>query len=162
VDALSDQNFVVVENFISNDLYQTVKDHFLFKLPSFSQAGIGALDQNTINKKIRGDATYWLTRNKDTNLQPFWELVDELLFVFNKFCYLSLKGYEFHFAKYPPGGHYDKHIDQFQDRNNRMISVVIYLNDEWQQGDGGELEIFNRDQSVKIEPRAGRCVLFKS
>ena len=85
-----------------------------------------------------------------------------LIFMFNRYCFLSLSGYEFHLAKYPPGGHYDKHMDQFQNRSNRLISVIIYLNDEWQKGNGGELEIDHNDQSVLISPLAGRCVFFKS
>ena len=44
-----------------------------------------------------------------------------------------------------------------------MISVVIYLNEGWQQGDGGELEIFEKDgSSFLVEPLAMRCVMFKS
>ena len=41
--------------------------------------------------------------------------------------------------------------------------MIIYLNDDWKHGDGGELEIFEKDgTSFLIEPLAARCVMFKS
>ena len=162
VDELSEKNFVVIDRFVGDECYRSIRDFLDDELPNFQQAGIGALDQNTINKKIRGDSTFWLSRNRDTRLHMFWELVDELIYIFNRHCFLSLGGYEFHLAKYPPGGYYAKHVDQFQDRNNRIISVVIYLNDAWKEEDGGELELFHQDRSVIVAPIAGRCVLFKS
>jgi len=162
VDELSSKDFVVIDRFLTGDHYENVRHFFLSRLPAFSQAGIGALDQNTVNKQIRSDSTYWLDRGRDTELQPFWELVDEILYIFNRYCFLSLSGYEFHFANYPPGGKYAKHLDQFQNRNNRIISVIIYLNEDWQPGDGGELEIFHGEQSTIITPIKGRCVFFKS
>jgi len=32
-------------------------------------------------------------------------------------------------------------MDQFQGKNNQVISMLIYLNENWQEGDGGELKI---------------------
>jgi len=112
--------------------------------------------------QIRGDSTCWLDRFRDIELQPYWDLVDEMIYIFNRYCFLNLAGYEFHLTKYPPGGHYAKHLDQFQKRNNRMISVINYLNEGWQDGDGGELEVFHEGKSTLIAPIAGRSVLFKS
>lgn len=163
MDELSSSNYVVIDDFIQNELYLKLRSYFHEKQNNFTMAGIGALEENTIDRRIRGDLTYWLDRTRDEELVHFWELVDQMLHIFNRYCFLSLSGYEFHLAHYPPGGHYDKHLDQFESRNNRMISVVIYLNESWQRGDGGELELFNENGSTKIvEPIAGRCVLFKS
>jgi len=90
-------------------------------------------------------------------------LVDETLFNYNRYCYLGLSGYEFHLTHYPKRGHYDKHLDQFNNRSNGTISMVIYLNKDWHKGGGGELEIFREDGStVLVEPLEGRCVMFKS
>ena len=162
MDELSVKNFVVIDHFLNEDSYENVM-HFLFsKLSDFAQAGIGALNQKTVNEQIRGDSTYWLDRERDIQLQSFWELVDEMIYIFNRYCFLSLTGYEFHLTKYPPGGHYAKHLDQFQNRNNRIISVINYFNEGWQNGDGGELEVFHEGTSTLIAPVAGRSVLFKS
>lgn len=163
VDELSANDYVIIDQFIRQDMYADVSSFFLSNLSSFSKAGIGTAEDNTIRHDIRGDHTYWLDRKRDTSLQTFWDLVDESIQVFNRYCYLSLSGYEFHLANYPPTAHYEKHLDQFNNRSNRLITVVIYLNENWKKEDGGELEMFLKDGSTKIvEPIAGRCVLFKS
>lgn len=163
MDDISSKDYVIIDRFLRDELYTEIKSFFLGKLPNFKEAGIGAHADNQIDVKIRGDFTYWLDRNRDAQLTDYWSLLDETMHIFNRYCYLSLSGYEFHLAHYPSGGHYDKHLDQFENRNNRMISMIIYLNDDWKQGDGGELEIFEKDgSSFLVEPLAGRCVMFKS
>ncbi len=163
MDDLSSKDYVVIDHFFRDTLYAEIKSFFLGELSNFTEAGIGTSSDNQINKNIRGDFTYWLDRKRDVQLESFWGLVDEIIHMFNRYCFLSLSGYEFHLAHYPSGGHYDKHLDQFENRNNRMISVIIYLNDGWQTGDGGELEIFEKDgSSFLVEPLAARCVMFKS
>lgn len=163
MDELSENDYVVVDQFIRDDIFTEMRTSFLSHLPEFTEAGIGALQENMIREDIRGDHTFWLDRKRDTHLAAFWHLVDETMQIFNRYCYLSLSGYEFHFANYPPGSKYNKHLDQFNQRNNRMITVIIYLNKGWKTGDGGELEIFLKTGETKIiEPIQARCVLFKS
>lgn len=162
MDELSEKDLVVIDHLLDDKCYQSIKDFLFSELANFKPAGIGALQHKTIDQEIRGDLTFWLSRDRDKQLTSFWEVLDELIYVFNRYCFLSLNGFEFHLAKYPPGGHYDKHIDQFHDRSNRVISMVIYLNEEWQNGDGGELEVFVDQASKLIQPIAGRCVLFRS
>jgi len=164
VDALSEQDYVVMDDFLTDEHYSTIRTHFLQKLEqdTFDKAGIGALGANTIISEVRGDFTYWLNADKDVELNSYFELANELVFVMKRFCYLPIADAEFHYAFYPPGAHYEAHIDQFSERSNRIISVVIYLNENWKQGDGGELKIFQNDKEILIEPLAKRCVLFKS
>ena len=163
MDELSQNDVVIIDNFVDAPLFATIRSIFLLQLEAFTKAGIGALNNNIIREEIRGDYTYWLDRERDTQLSDFWNLIDETLHIYNRYCYLGLSGYEFHFAHYPKGGHYDKHLDQFNNRNNRTISMVLYLNEGWQPGDGGELEIFENDgTSYRIVPVAARCVMFKS
>ena len=153
----------MIDDFLDDQLYQQIRSFFLEKLDGFHQAGIGALADNQIKRSIRGDLTYWLDSKRDTNLAPYWDLLHDTINTLNQYCYLSLSGFEFHLAHYPPGAHYSRHLDQFANRNNRMISMIIYLNENWQKGDGGELEIVESDDKVVlIEPIARRCVMFKS
>lgn len=46
----------------------------------------------------------------------------------------------------------------------RYITCIVYLNPDWKPGDGGCLRMFDRCgmDSVDIEPRGGRLVLFSS
>lgn len=163
MDELSHNDFVIVDNFLDSHRYNTIRSFFLSHLKGFTKAGIGALGDRVVCEEIRGDYTFWLDRKRDAELQEIWSLIDEALYIFNRYCFLGLSGYEFHLAHYPKGGHYDKHIDQFNARNNRTISMVIYLNKDWQEGDGGELEIFLKDgSSFLVEPIEARCVMFKS
>ncbi|NVJ89780.1 MAG: 2OG-Fe(II) oxygenase [Flavobacteriaceae bacterium] len=163
MDELSLNNYVVIDNFLDNHKLDAIQSFFKSHLDEFSKAGIGALGDNIIRNDIRGDYTYWLDRQRDVVLNEIWSLIDETIYIYNRYCFLGLSGYEFHLAHYPKGGHYDRHLDQFNNRNNRTISMIIYLNKNWQKGDGGELEIFLEDNSsILVEPIEARCVMFKS
>jgi SM-20-related protein len=163
MDALSVNDYVIIDKFVDEYRLNTIHTFFKSHLDGFTKAGIGALRDHVIRRDIRGDYTYWLDRKRDSELYNFWSLVDETVFVYNRYCFLGLSGYEFHLAYYPKKGHYDKHLDQFSTRNNRTISMVIYLNKNWQKGDGGELEIFLKDgTSILVNPLEARCVMFKS
>jgi SM-20-related protein len=163
VDALSEHNYVVIDDFLDDILYEKLRNFLFEKISAFEQAGIGAAHQNLIKRNIRGDRTYWLDRHRDLELQDFWFLLDEARHILNRYCYLSLSGEEFHLAHYPSGGHYARHLDQFEGRNNRIISMVIYLNENWQPEHGGQLEILDHNRNLHlVDPLAKRCVLFKS
>ncbi|MCB0760545.1 MAG: 2OG-Fe(II) oxygenase [Flavobacteriales bacterium] len=162
VEELAENDYVIIDDFLDEELFRKIMAHCSRHLPDFTQAGIGSLGDFTIQEGIRGDRTYWLERSRDIDLRAFWDLVDEAIHIMNRYCYLSISDSEFHLAHYPKGSFYDRHLDQFAGRNNRMISMVIYLNELWQPGDGGELEIFRDDDSVIVEPLAKRCALFKS
>jgi SM-20-related protein len=163
MDVLSEQDYVIIDNFLDDSLYSTLRNFLFEKIDAFDQAGIGTLNQHVIKRNIRGDRTYWLNQNRDITLHSFWRLLEETKFILNRYCYLSLSGQEFHLAHYPSGGHYARHLDQFEGRNNRMISMVIYLNEDWKQEHGGQLEILDNNKQLQlIAPVAKRCVLFKS
>ncbi|MFS4416159.1 2OG-Fe(II) oxygenase [Maribacter sp. 2307ULW6-5] len=163
MDVLSDQDYVVIDDFLDDALYAELRGFLLAKIDAFDQAGIGKQGQHMVKRSIRGDNTYWLDRQRDTELARFWHLVDETKSVLNRHCYLSLSGEEFHLAHYPPGSHYARHIDRFAGRNNRMISMVMYLNKDWTPKQGGALEIMDAHKRLlAIPPLAKRCVLFKS
>lgn len=163
MDALSLNDYVIIDNFLDKQRLEKIQSFFYSHLEDFKKAGIGALKDHVIREDIRGDFTYWLDRKRDADLYEIWSLIEETMFIYNRYCFLGLSGFEFHLAHYPKGGYYDKHLDQFNARNNRTISMIIYLNKNWQKGDGGELEIFLKDgTSFLVEPIESRCVMFKS
>lgn len=59
--------------------------------------------------------------------------------------------------KYVPGGFYSRHIDGWLGSEYRQISVILYLNDDFEDG---EIE-FPRQQ-LKLKPKPGMLVLFPS
>ncbi len=165
VDALSDNSYVIVDDFLPEELFRLVRSYFLHHLTSddFNTAGIGDIKHRAVNRSIRGDAIFWVDKQQDQEIAPVFTLVEEMIAIFNRLCFLSLSGYEFHLAYYPKGAFYRKHLDQFKDRNNRLISVIVYLNDSWQQGDGGELVLYHEDDSqTLVAPLRNRCVMFRS
>lgn len=55
------------------------------------------------------------------------------------------------------------HSDSDSDVDKRQISAIVYLNEDWKKGDGGELRIYPFPfPHVDIEPLYGRMVLFSS
>lgn len=131
---------------------------------SFKKAGIGADWRNRLEVSIRKSQVCWIEdwnskrSLKNMNTRLSW-LMDQL----NKTFYLSLKRFESQLAFYPEGGFYKKHLDQMKGRNNRQITLIIYLND---CPEGGQLVLFEREDKMKqaavISPQKGKCVLFFS
>src|SRR6056297_28036 len=167
MDTLATHNYVIVDEFISQDLFRTIMDYFreMESRDKLQKAGIGSSGEFQIKSAVRGDFIHWLNRNVDTALTPFFGLMDELNENLRRYCYLSLSDSEFHIAKYPAGSHYNRHLDQFQERSNRQITVLMYLNENWKPGDGGELKIYREsdegETEILVEPIARRLLLFK-
>lgn len=166
---LATQEFTVVDDFLPADLYQHVLDQFnqYKEQDQLEPAGIGSLTTYQINENIRTDEIVWLDRNNcSEQISQYLHFInEELIPHLNRNLFLSIKDFEFMLAYYPPGGFYKKHLDQFKERNNRLLSMVIYMNDGWQKGDGGELEIFHNDGSIHttiVEPLGNRLVIFNS
>ncbi len=66
------------------------------------------------------------------------------------------------------GGHLDVHADFNLHRKlglERRLNLLIYLNKNWEEGFGGELELWDRDMKNrfhKIVPLFNRCVVFST
>lgn len=165
VDHLAERDWVIVDDFLPKELL-TASRNFLKKklaLEEFKEAGIGALADFRVEKSIRRDRIYWLERQRDSELAEFFALVDEAIAHLNRLCYLSISGSEFHLAHYPAGAFYKRHIDQFDARSNRLISMVCYLNERWEPEHGGQLRLYDRNGAHHdVAPLPGRMILFKS
>lgn len=164
IDTISEHNFVVIDNFFTEELLAAV--HLLFdqkvQLNDFKKASIGkGASMQEINS-VRGDYIYWLDRDIDTPIESFFEIGDEMIKYFNRYCYLNLKSSEFHLAEYPVGSFYKQHLDQFNGTNNRMITFLLYLNKEWISTDEGQLRIHENGLHQDISPINNRCLIFKS
>lgn len=163
-DQLAQQDYVIIDDFLPKKVLESVLTYFeeLIIKDAFKKAAIGKTGTEKIIEEIRGDYTYWLKNHIDP-IPDLFEVFTETKQLINKLCYLSLADFEFHFAHYPKGSFYKKHLDQFSGRNNRMISMIIYLNKDWANGDGGELQIYPKDKPIlKIAPLMNRCIMFRS
>ena len=163
IDELSDNDIVTIDNFLPTELWQTLRDFLVQKdnENDLKKAALGTGGNKQIVEEIRGDYTFWIEETRDTELERFFGLIHELKTMLNRYCYLSLSGHEFHLAHYPVGSFYKRHLDQFNSRSNRMITLIIYLNEDWKEGNGGELKVYQENEKL-IAPLKNRCVLFKS
>lgn len=105
---------------------------------------------------------YWLESGAKTPTQNCLVTpLEDLRVTCNQTLYLGLASLEGHYAIYEAGAFYSRHLDAFRDDDSRVLSVVLYLNDHWQQGDGGELVLY-APEAVIIEPMGGTLVVFLS
>lgn len=92
------------------------------------------------------------------------EMIDSLRAALNKSLYIGVMDTECHYARYPVGASYKTHLDRFGDHDLRVISLIFYLNERWQDDEGGELLIHHQtDNRVeRVLPRCGTMVAFLS
>jgi len=164
IDELVDQRISINPNFFDSELitslYQELVD--LEQQDQLRAAHIGKDQQRSHVRDIRGDAIHWI--NGETNAQRlFLEEMTQLQESLNQQLFLGLTELEAHYAHYPAGMGYQKHLDSFQNNNLRRITIVVYLNPDWHKEDGGELEIFNGEKvTTSVLPLAGTLVCFVS
>ncbi len=127
----------------------------------FDAARIGSGRSLQRREDIRGDSTCWITPPLWPAEQALLGELERLRLQLNRESLLGLFEVELHYAWYPPGAGYERHVDQPQGRVQRRVSLVLYLNEDWTPEAGGELRIFDEaDGHRDIAPVAGRLVCF--
>lgn len=136
----------------------------------FKRAGIGRAKDHSINDFIRTDQICWIT-NSSKACCDWINWTESLRIFLNKRLFLGLFSFESHFAHYAKGDFYKVHKDAFKGEGNRIISVVVYLNQFWSSDDGGELVIYDKYSSsssiinnniIHVTPSFGTIVVFLS
>lgn len=133
---------------------------------AFRGAGIGHLAER--REAVRGDEILWLgeaVRAPEAE-RLFREEFTALQRAINAETFLGLDEFEGHYAAYPPGAAYARHLDRFREENQRVVSLVLYLNEAWATEDGGELQLYADVQTevpaAIVPPHAGTLVCFLS
>jgi SM-20-related protein len=155
----------VVENFLSAGEVAALLNEcrLVYGEGKFQTAGIGRGAAYALQTEIRRDEIFWFEPTQLLQAQSaLWNRLEDLRNKLNQELFLNIATLEGHFAIYPPGGFYRRHVDRFRSDDARVISIVIYLNESWEPGDGGELEVFFQNTARKVEPRAGTLVCFRS
>lgn len=168
-ETLAHQHWAIADDLIAPDLHQRLdlESQHTWAQGRFHEALIGHQHSSSLNTGIRGDSICWLTSNDTASASAnFLAWADALRLDMNLFFYAGLHSVEFHFARYAEGRGYLKHLDQHQRTPHRRISLVLYLNQQWADTDGGELCLYSPDNPElkiqKILPKAGRLVMFRS
>ena len=167
VDALVEQGWYVGREVIDLELCAALNQELLHRAAyqGLDEAGIGRGQQHLLRKDIRGDAIHWLNRESAAQ-RRYLDAMSELQQALNHALFLGLFEYEAHFAHYPPGAFYQRHVDSFRGRANRVISTVGYLTPEWPADGGGEMVIYHPDdpstEVARVIPEAGTFACFLS
>lgn len=129
------------------------------------RAGIGRGADHTRDRSVRRDRIAWL-QGETAPQQALFAFFDRVRDGLNRRLFLGLKRFECHYSTYHPGDFYRRHVDSFRGRASRVVSLVLYLNDDWQVGDGGALRVYNPDSECEVWasvlPEMGRLAVFMS
>jgi len=169
-DALGSVGWIEVPHFLDEASAKALSDESAAAWDSgeFRRAGIGRDDDLRIREDIRSDHVSWLPDGGRTAAQErYFDSIESLRLAINARHFLGLFDFEGHFAIYPEGASYKPHLDCHHNSSDRVISVIVYLNQAWETGDGGELKIrvTKNDQEGEfalIEPKLGTLVAFLS
>lgn len=126
-------------------------------------AGVGRGDSLVVREGVRGDSIQWIEPGQSDSCDRYLAIIDALRQTLNQQLFLGLEDFEGHFAHYPVGAFYARHVDRFRDDDRRSISAVFYLNERWLPEHGGQLRLhLNEGQTLDIEPLGGCLVVFRS
>jgi len=126
-------------------------------------AAVGRGPFSEIREGIRGDHIQWIDPGQAEACDSYLSLMNSLREAINRGLFLGLEDFESHFAMYPPGAFYLKHVDRFRDDDRRMVSAVVYLNDGWLPEHGGQLRMYlDNDRVQDVQPVGGCLVVFLS
>jgi hypoxia-inducible factor (prolyl hydroxylase) len=152
---LASENYVVIDNFLPREAAKTLRAevqraHDGSHLHPGVLAGGKAGDSTQYTMKdVRGDHVGWFSgaepdlgweglpaamRKADTLVNELGQLGGEARHVSSRSQAMC--------TVYPgAGARYVRHVDN-PDKNGRLLTALLYLNVDWEEGDGGELRIF--------------------
>ena len=167
---LLEQQYSIIENFFDLFEVQQLRNSLLTKYEedNFKKAAIGNRTNEMIARSVRGDFILWLNETQAGAAETtFFNRINDFVEYLNKTCFLGILHKEFHYALYPEGTFYKRHLDTFQNDDRRKLSLVCYLNEQdWKPEYGGELVIYKNQNGLEKEeiiyPFPGRVVIFES
>ena len=166
LNELEKKGWSVQEDFFQKKLIQELKETLLSlgQQGSLKPAGIGRENNFHIKQSIRSDEISWFDENNlNTAQEKFLSITKELQDAINEKFYLGLFELEIHFALYAPNAFYKRHLDQHKYQDTRVVTLIAYLNENWNEDDGGELQLYLNDgRTITVLPSAGTLVCFMS
>lgn len=170
ISGLLEDQYCIVEDFFDLEEVAILRKSLLDKYENdaFKKAAIGNRTNENIERSVRGDFILWINEaDAGAAERIFFNKLNSLIEYLNKTCFLGILQKEFHYALYPEGTFYKRHLDTFQNDDRRKLSLVCYLNNEdWKPENGGELVIYKEENGIEaaknIYPFPGRVVIFES
>ena len=169
VEDLQTQGWATMAHFLNATQVQALADECRteWEEGAFHRAGIGKGAGRQAHSEQRQDYISWLDPNALSPAQShYFQQMEQLRQAVNQSMFAGLHDLEAHFAIYPPNAAYLKHLDQFHGDDTRVLTVILYLNGDWQDEDGGQLRLYLDGRSVipslDITPQGGTLVAFWS
>lgn len=166
---IGEVGWCVTPDFVSPLLASQLRQEtrHLWQRGQFRHAGVGRGENFEINTKIRTDQVLWLDNTTLSGAQKmYFGVLEQVRLAVNRNLFLGLMEFEAHFAVYPKGSFYRKHLDQFRGIGNRTLTAILYLNKDWRDEYGGQLRIYTDPDNpafyVDVSPQGGTLVTFLS
>lgn len=168
---LQEQQYSIIDGFFDTKSVEALRGSLLkkYRQDDFKKSAIGNKTNELIVKKMRGDFIFWLNEAESNPVEKvFFAKINELTNYLNRTCFMGILHKEFHYAVYPKGTFYKRHLDTFQNDDRRKLSFVCYLNEDlWKVENGGELVLYlpekdGKETAINIYPLPGRVVFFES
>ena len=164
-EALAERGFIHLQHLLPQWLVvQLMHEAKRLAAFEFKPAGIGRNNSQQLNTQVRTDSTLWLSNNSVIQ-QAYLDWMEQLRMGLNRRLFMGLFDFECHFSHYSTGDFYQRHLDAFKGRSNRILSSVFYLNPHWSENDGGELLLYADEQPsplLIVPPRFNSGILFLS
>jgi len=170
IQDILEKKYSIVDNFFDANEVAVLRKQLIDKYEedNFKKAAIGNKTSEVIEKSIRGDFILWINEAEAGGAEKtYFNKINSLVEYLNRTCFMGILTKEFHYAVYPKGTFYKRHLDTFQNDGRRKLSMVCYLNTEdWKPENGGELAIYiqegGEEKQLNIYPFPGRVVIFES
>lgn len=163
---LADRGVAVVPDFLppSERARLACRGFALARGGALRPAAIGRGAGRTRRAEIRGDLVRWIDPAAPTRAEArVLARIERLRLALNERLQLGAFELELHWALYPPGARYARHVDQPRGSGARVVSLVLYLNEHWSAADGGVLRLHRgAGGPFDVLPRAGTLVAFGS
>jgi SM-20-related protein len=171
VGQLAEHGWCALPGFLPDELARALAQEAeaLHRAGLMRPAATGQGGQREVRTSLRGDSIGWLDEQPASTAQAeFLSRMEALRLAANSELQLGLFDLEAHFARYPAGSCYQKHLDVFQQDSRRTLSVICYLNSSWQEAEGGQLRLYldengmDSTRHVDILPQGGTLACFLS
>lgn len=156
---------IVIDEFLERDVLRSV----LAEFPSSDNKTHFDRDQERLKYQYQPDeVSSGQVRNlfAELNSRAFLGFLEELTGIRGLISDPYFEGGGLHETK--RGGHLGVHADfnvHGQLKVERRLNLLIYLNEDWDEDFGGQLELWKRDMSecaVRVAPIFGRAVIFST
>ena len=155
---------IAIDDFLSDDII----DYCIANFPDRLDADGHSFDrdQERYKRSFHPDYLEPTLRNLfyAFNSRPFVTVIENITGIEGLIPDPYFAGGGFH--EISSGGHLSMHADFNKHRKlglERRVNVLIYLNRDWKDDYGGQLELWETDMSARVQsivPLANRCVIF--